>query len=122
MDTKYIVALVVVILLICLMLYSKKQEHLEQPKPKLVLFSVDWCSHCIEFESTWKKLQSNPEIQKMCDTVKMDPAEFGITTFPTIRLYKNDPSQNPDNFILYSGNRSIGSILIFLKKNLNNSK
>lgn len=115
----YIILVIVIALLILSITYVQSEQFKSTPndKPILALFSKDWCSHCRDFKPTWKKLQTMDIIQSIVTTAELNPEQYGVTSFPTIRLYTN-PIQSPDQYITYTGQRNLGEVIKFLKKTL----
>jgi thiol-disulfide isomerase/thioredoxin len=118
MMTSWQIAILVIVVLIAFYLYSKT-EHFEggNSKPFLVLFGQDWCPACREFKPTWDKLQTIPAITDVVNLVQLDPLPFNVSSYPTIRFYKRDPKQYPEEFVVYSGNRNLGSLMKFVREN-----
>lgn len=93
---------------------------------KIILLYSKTCSHSIDFIPTWEKLKtlkvSNTEFVEIEASEDIDDsfAKYNIKTVPKIILHFNHET----NFHVYSGDRSIESILEFLKLkgiNLNES-
>lgn len=84
---------------------------------KLTLFYADWCGACRAFKPVWENLKEELKRIKN-DTVKIEEYEEGankelfskeqIQSYPTIRLYKKNGSED------YKGGRSIENIMKFL--------
>ena len=111
------VAVVLVVLLIAAYLFSKT-EHLSDGKGSIVLFSQDWCSACKEFKPTWDKFKNMKEITDLVNVVELDPQPFNVGSYPTIRFYKKDPHQYPDEFVLYDSQRTLGDLMKFVRDNI----
>lgn len=112
------IATVVILIVIAVYLYCKT-EHFEggASKPYLVLFSQDWCPACQEFKPTWAKLQKIPAITDVVNVVQLDPLPFNVGSFPTIRFYKRDPVQYPNDFVAFTGQRNLGQLMKFVRDN-----
>jgi thiol-disulfide isomerase/thioredoxin len=137
-TTKSVVILVVAVILSVILIYmlfrkapketyEKEQQHVaveEKPESKsdgsIFLFYGDFCGHCQKMKPEWEKLKSMlPESIHVYEMESKDPnmAQFGIKGFPTIRLYRGEPSPTGQG-IDYTGNRTAADILHFIESNL----
>lgn len=94
---------------------------------KIILLYSKNCSHSMDFIPTWEKLKtlkvSNTEFDEIEASEDIDDsfAKYNIKTVPKIILHFNEETQ----FHVYNGDRTLESILEFLKLkgiNLNESK
>lgn len=100
--------------------YTPAIQAVEEPKivPELVLFYSNGCGHCHRLAPTWsqveEKLSSSPSLKVRKIESAQPESSLGrdIRGVPTIRLYPQGLS-NPDNFVEYSGDRSLQDILKF---------
>jgi thiol-disulfide isomerase/thioredoxin len=109
------IAVIVVILLVAIYLYTKTEHFTDNNKPFLVLFAQNWCPACVDFKPTWDKLQKIPEVTNVINLIQLDPLPFNVGSFPTIRYYPQDPIQYPDQFTVFKGKRNLGQIMKFVR-------
>jgi hypothetical protein len=65
---------------------------------ELMLFSVDWCPHCLSTRKVWDAFKSTYKTDKFvivyteidCDKYANTADSYNITEYPTIILVKND--------------------------------
>jgi thiol-disulfide isomerase/thioredoxin len=112
------IAIIIVLLLIAGYLWFNT-EHLTNGdgKPFIVLFSQDWCPACQDFKPTWKKFAQMQVVTDVINPIQLDPLPFNVGSFPTIRFYKRDPTQYPDEFVVFKGQRNLGQLLKFVREN-----
>ena len=68
------------------------------PEIELMLFSVDWCPHCLTTRTVWESFKTtyNPDgfiivySEIDCDKYANTADSYNITEYPTIILVKND--------------------------------
>jgi thiol-disulfide isomerase/thioredoxin len=112
------IAIVAVIMLVIVYLWTKSEHFYgDNGKPFLVLFSQDWCPACKEFKPTWDRLKTIKAVTDVVTIVQLDPLPYNIGTFPTIRFYKKDPEQYPNDFVLFKGQRNLGQLMKFVRDN-----
>ena len=69
-----------------------------KPEAALMLFSVDWCPHCLKTRKVWDEFKSTYKSDKYiitfteinCDTYANIADSYKINEYPTIILVKND--------------------------------
>lgn len=89
-------------------------------KPALVLFHMNGCGHCTAMKPAWDQIKQILASTGQIDTYDLEATsqreevqKHGVQGFPTIRLYPQGfPNQN---FIQYKGNRSVESMMKFVK-------
>ncbi len=88
-------------------------------KPALIFFHADWCPHCNNAMSEWKKAADNLNQSGQFEAIALkqethgeEIAKHNVKSFPHYRLYPGGfPSQN---FVDYKGDRSATSLLKFV--------
>ena len=104
-------------------LFGGKSENFSDVDNTFILYYVDWCPHCRDFKPIWEKLtnlvNNNPSLN--VTLVKINCQEQpelcqrdGVSGYPTLKLKKG----NGDVIEYNSGDRSMGSLIQFLKNNL----
>ena len=73
-------------------------------KKDIILFKAEWCTHCIDFKSTWKRLQT--KFNKKFNFITYDQVKDSkimeiqkVNSFPTIMF------KNKDDYTTYDGSR-----------------
>lgn len=113
------IGVVIALIMIAGFLYLKTEHFTNgNDKPYIVLFSQDWCPACQEFKPTWAKLKRLKVITDVVTLVELDPLPFNIGSYPTIRFYRRDPMQYPDDFVLFKGKRNLGQLMKFVSENI----
>eukprot|EP01023_Acetabularia_acetabulum_P024569 TRINITY_DN2369_c0_g1_i4.p1 TRINITY_DN2369_c0_g1~~TRINITY_DN2369_c0_g1_i4.p1 ORF type:complete len:749 (-),score=166.87 TRINITY_DN2369_c0_g1_i4:288-2534(-) len=98
--------------------------------PALVEFYAPWCGHCQQFAPTYKniadKLQGIVTVGAVdCDEDKKLCSEYGVSGFPTIKIFPADKQKNPYTGKIskiptdYQGQRSAKAISDAAKAELN---
>jgi thioredoxin 1 len=85
----------------------------------IVLYWASWCGHCIQFKEDWN---SFIKISKI-DTAQIESAHNGlassdkhsVSSYPTLKLFTNG------KMILFENERTIESLMSFVKKNVKSS-
>ncbi|GMG21486.1 unnamed protein product [Ambrosiozyma monospora] len=92
---------------------------LKSGKNSFVKFYADWCSHCKKMAPTWESLalgfKNKEEMQIVeinADKNKKIGKMFGITGYPTLKLFKADDVNHP---LEYNGGRDYMSFINFIK-------
>ncbi|OUM52483.1 hypothetical protein BVG19_g1680 [[Candida] boidinii] len=92
-------------------------------KSTLVKFYAKWCSHCKDMEPEYDALSNSLESEKDIDIVQIDVdihksigKKYGISSYPTLKLFKAGEKENPIDF---KGERKSDSMYNFLKSHLN---
>lgn len=86
---------------------------------KLCLYYAPWCGHCKNLKPTWEELKKELKdgtieiIDYNCDT-NSECKKNNISGFPTIIFHKKCGDK-----VLYRGDRSLKSLLDFIKTNSN---
>jgi len=135
------VALVIAVLVILFLLLNNRNSKyqkmprgmekvmIEEPSPRrivkdervpsLVLFYANWCGHSQNFLDVWSQLLSQ---NLKCDMIGLEEKENhkdievnSISGFPTVRLYPNGYTPASQDYIEYNGNRSLESLIDFVK-------
>lgn len=83
---------------------------------ELMLFSVDWCPHCLSTRKVWDAFKSTYKTDKFvmvyteidCDKYANTADSYNITEYPTIILVKNDIKY------IYDAEISIDSLELFI--------
>lgn len=91
--------------------------------PSLVLFWMEGCGHCKNMMQAWgevKRITAGKVNLVEMESKHPDVAKFGITGFPTIRLYPGGFGPQA-RFVSYSGDRSVQSFMKFLETGGNSS-
>lgn len=89
-------------------------------KGELIYFYGDWCPHCKTFMPVWDQLQ--PQLQSMGVSARKisdkDPIvkSANVPGFPCVRWYPRGLDVK-DNYIQFSGQRDVQSLVDFVKKN-----
>jgi thiol-disulfide isomerase/thioredoxin len=112
------IATVVVLCMIAVYLWFNT-EHLtnDNGKPYIVLFSQDWCPACRDFRPIWEKFKKMDVVTAVVNPIELDPAQYSVGSYPTIRYYKRDPQQYPTEFVTFKDQRNIGQLLKFVRDN-----
>ena len=109
---------VIIVLVILIGYLWLNTEHLtDGTKPYIVLFSQDWCPACQEFKPTWDKFAGMTVVTDVVNPIQLDPLPFNVGSYPTIRYYKRNPQEFPDEFVVFKGQRNLGQLLKFIKDN-----
>lgn len=110
---------VIIVLAILIVYLWLNTEHLTDgnAKPYIVLFSQDWCPACQEFKPTWDKFAGMTVVTDVVNPIQLDPLPFNVGSYPTIRYYKRNPHQFPDEFVAFKGQRNLGQLLKFIASN-----
>ncbi|CAO3611654.1 unnamed protein product [Cunninghamella echinulata] len=87
----------------------------QSDRPYFIKFYAPWCPHCQNLAPTWvqmaKELKNQVDVAEVnCDDHKDICSEYGIQGFPTLLLINGDQRD------MYSGSRSLPSLLEFAKK------
>lgn len=92
-------------------------------KSTLVKFYAKWCSHCKDMEPEYDALSDALKSEKDIDIVQIDVdihksigKRYGITSYPTLKLFKAGEKENPVDF---KGERKADSMYNFMKSHLN---
>jgi hypothetical protein len=123
-------ALVIVLLILFVYFgpgFALKSEHIDRtyastrPKPTLVLFYMNGCKACSDFMPTWKTINNLQTVREKIfaeehEASSLPPWAVGVSVFPTIRLYKSDPSVYPYDYVQYNGNRTVADINAFVNQ------
>lgn len=100
--------------------YTPATQVIEPPKitPQLVLFYSNGCGHCHRLAPTWEQVEQHLSKAPNFRVKKIESADpesalgKDVRGVPTIRLYPQG-LENPDQFIEYSGDRSLQDIIKF---------
>jgi protein disulfide-isomerase A1 len=99
--------------------HNYKDVIMDEDKDVLIEFYAPWCGHCKSLAPKYEQLASAyaPLSDKVtiakCDATLND-VDDDIKGFPTIKLY---PAGKKDSPVSYSGDRSIESLVEFIKEN-----
>lgn len=90
----------------------KLREIAKGSVPWFIKFYAPWCGHCKALAPTWIELASQLRNQVNigevnCEALPSLCSEFGITGFPTLKMFQQGEPIN------YSGSRSLSSLLEF---------
>jgi thiol-disulfide isomerase/thioredoxin len=86
---------------------------------ELMLFKANWCGHCTRFKNTWEELKKDHN--KKLELIEYDIDQtmekkyfqkYGVDSFPTLILKKND------TIIEYKNAMNKESITKFINQNL----
>lgn len=87
-------------------------------------FYTDWCGYCKQTHPAWEEVMRNMNGYKGAQIVKINCEEnpelatlHGVKSYPTIKLLLNG-IQDPNNTILYQGDRSPQDMARFLEESL----
>ncbi len=93
-------------------------EAMSSNTPVMAFYSQDWCGYCTKFKPTWKQFQGQDT--KGVKIVEIDCAKYPelakkhkVTGFPTIKYHAG--GLNDTNTVEYSGDRSLQSLIDFVK-------
>lgn len=124
-KNKVVILLLLIIIVISIINLKKnkkitiKQKKEIESKNKVMLFYADWCGWSQKFLPVWKeftnqcdKLNISHETIECTDNELCSNGKYNIEGFPTIILEANG------NIIEYDGDRSVQSLLDFVKKNM----
>lgn len=123
----------VVIVLLLLFIYFgpgfswKKPENIARtwpkarPKPTLVLFRMNGCQACDNLMPIWNKLHELETIREDVFSEEYEAAHIpmwatNVSVFPTIRLYKSNPTKYPNDYVQYGGNRTVADLNAFVNQ------
>lgn len=100
---------------------STPNDPATRPKPTLVLFYMNGCHACEQFMPAWNKLHNLDTIRESIFSDQYEAAHLpawasGVTSFPTIRLYKSDPSIYPLDYVQYGGTRTVADLNAFVNQ------
>lgn len=56
----------------------------------LTLFHADWCSHCVNFLPTYKKMRNNKKASKIIDFVDYEESSFSGIREDKLKINGND--------------------------------
>ena len=92
-------------------------NEINQEKPQLMLFKAEWCGHCRNFKESWEALKEHvPQVDFItydADSNEEKMKEYGVQSFPTLMLKKND------EILEFNQERNIDNIVKFVNENLN---
>jgi len=99
---------------------KKKIEKFNDGEPKLELYTMNGCGHCINFKTTWGKIETHPELGKFAIEIGPNNPEYNnlckthnIRGFPHIQLTKNGMKISE-----YKGPRTVIDIYNWFKENI----
>ena len=87
-------------------------------------FYTDWCGYCKQTQASWDELMQKLDGYKGVRIVKVNCEEnpelaalHNVKSYPTIKILFSG-LENPDNALLYPGDRSVGDMTNFLTQNV----
>ena len=118
MEIMFIFIIIIIMIVLKLLMDKNIIENFREinKKKSLILFYVDWCSHCKSILPIWNKfeLENNNKrdvkVSKInCDQNADLARKYNIERFPTILYLENEMVKK-----IYNGDRTLKSLTDFL--------
>lgn len=86
------------------------------------MFYAPWCGYCKQTKPEWDRISGqNKDLMKSidCEANKVLRDQHGITSYPTIRWFKNG-LEDAKNYVEYTGARTASDFQAFINRQLGN--